>query len=125
MTRRRRPAAQVPAGESAIVGANIRVLRQRRGWSQAKLGELMGWPTPSTVCAAEGRRGGRQRGFTTDEVRRLGVIFGVPPGKLTTVCANCDGYPPAGFACLICGATYTGESPPTTGNRTDLQEAGR
>src|ERR1700733_11357293 len=114
MTRQRRPAAQVPAGESAIVGANIRVLRQRNGWSQAKLGELMGWPTASTVCAAEGHRGGRQRGFTTDEVQRLGVIFGIPPWALTTRCVNCNGHPPAGFACLTCGATFTGEHPPTT-----------
>jgi hypothetical protein len=105
MAGRRRRAAEVPAGESAIVGANIRFLRQRRGWSQAKLGELMGWRTASTVCAAEGRRGGRQRGFTGDEVQRLGVIFGIPPWKLTTRCANCDGYPPSGFACLTCGAS--------------------
>ena len=104
MAGRRRRAAEVPVGESAIVGANIRLLRQRRGWSQAKLGELMGWRTASTVCAAEGRRGGRQRGFTGDEVQRLGVIFGIPPWKLTTRCANCDGYPPSGFACLTCGA---------------------
>jgi hypothetical protein len=53
MAGRRRRAAQVPAGESAIAGANIRILRQRKGWSQAQLGELMGWPTTSTVCAAE------------------------------------------------------------------------
>jgi hypothetical protein len=103
MAARRRRAAEVPAGESAIVGANIRVLRQRRGWSQAKLGELMGWHTASTVCAAEGRRGGRQRGFTGDEVQRLGVIFGISPWKLTTRCANCEGHPPAGFSCLTCG----------------------
>jgi hypothetical protein len=86
------------------VGANIRFLRQRKGWSQAQLGD-------PTVCAAEGRRGGRQRGLTADEVQRLGVIFGVPPRKLTTRCANCDGYPPAGFACLTCEATYNGEHP--------------
>jgi hypothetical protein len=113
MAGRRRRAAEVPAGESAIVGANIRVLRQRKGWSQAQLGELMGWRSTSTVCAAEGRRGGQQRGFTTDEVRRLGAIFGIPPWKLTTLCANCEGHPPAGFACLTCGATYNGEHPPT------------
>ena len=106
---RRRRATEVPEGESAIVGMNIRVLRHRNGWSQAKLGALMGWPTPSTVCAAEGRRGGRQRGFTTDEVNRLSLIFGVPSRKLTTICANCDGHPAAGFACLACGATCNGE----------------
>jgi hypothetical protein len=116
MTGRRRRATEIPAGESATVGSNIRILRQRNGWSQTKLGQLMGWPTPSTVCAAEGRRGHRQRGFTTDEVQRLGIIFGVPSRKLTTRCANCEGYPPAGFACLTCGATYNGEQPLTTGS---------
>ena len=74
------------------------------GWNQAKLGELMGWPSNSTVCAAEGRRNGRQRGFTTQEVELLAAIFGVSPWRLTTRCANCGGHPPAGFACLTCGA---------------------
>lgn len=89
---------------SAIVGANIRALRQRNGWTQAQLGALMGWPTNATVCAAEGRRGGRQRGFSTDELSRLAEIFNVPPWRLTTRCANCQGNPPTGFACLTCGA---------------------
>ena len=64
----------------------------------------MGWPTTSTVCAAEGRRDGRQRGFTAEEVEQLATIFGAPPSQLTTQCANCAGHPPAGFACLTCGA---------------------
>jgi hypothetical protein len=62
---RRRRIDQIPEGTAAIVGVNIRTLRQRKGWTQAELGELMGWPTASTVCAAEGHRNGRQRGFTT------------------------------------------------------------
>ena len=37
----------------------------------------MGWPNASTVCAAEGHRSGRQRGFTAREVRQLAAIFGV------------------------------------------------
>ena len=49
----RRPRrGEIPLEHSAVVGANIRVLRQRKGWSQGMLGELMGWPTPATVCAA-------------------------------------------------------------------------
>jgi hypothetical protein len=91
--------------QSAIVGVNTRTLRQRKGWTQAKLGELMGWPNASTVCAAEGHRDGRQRGFTTEEIRQLAALFGVCPSQLTTRCANCGGHPPAGFACLACGAT--------------------
>ena len=104
MTGRRRRVDEIPQSQAAVVGANIGVLRQQHGWNQAKVGELMGWPSNSTVCAAEGRRNGRQRGFTTQEVERLAVIFGVSPSQLRMECVNCGGYPPAGFACLACGA---------------------
>jgi hypothetical protein len=67
----------------------------------------MGWISNSTVCAAEGRRDRRQRSFTTDEVHRLASIFGVKAWQLTTRCTNCEGHPPAGFACLTCGAQAT------------------
>ncbi len=53
---RRRRADEIPAEQFAIVGANIRTLRLRRGWSQAKFGELMGWSSAFTACAAEGHR---------------------------------------------------------------------
>jgi hypothetical protein len=101
---RRRRVDEIPAEQSAVVGANIRVLRLRRGWTQAKLGELMSWPTTATVCAAEGHRDGRQRGFTAGEVQQLAGIFGISSRQLTMRCANCGGHPPAGFACLTCGA---------------------
>jgi hypothetical protein len=104
MSGRRRRVDEIPQDQAAVVGANIRVLRQQHGWNQAKIGELMGWPSNSTVCAAEGCRNGRQRGFTTQEVGRLAAIFGVSPWQLTTRCANCGSHPPAGFACLTCGA---------------------
>ena len=101
---RRYRADEIPQEQFAVVGANIRMLRLLRGWTQGQLGELMFWPTTATVCAAEGKRGGRQRGFTGAEVMRLATIFGVSPQQLTTQCANCGGYPQAGFACLTCGA---------------------
>jgi hypothetical protein len=106
MPGRRRRVDEIPQDQAAVVGANIRVLRQQHCWNQAKVGELMGWPnvSNSTVCAAEGHRNGRQRGFTADEVERLATIFGVSPSQLTTRCANCGGHPPTGFACLTCGA---------------------
>jgi transcriptional regulator with XRE-family HTH domain len=72
------PLWRAPKTQAVVVGANIRVLRQRNGWTQAKLGELMGWRSNSTVCAAEGHRGGMQRGFTADEVQRLAGIFALP-----------------------------------------------
>jgi transcriptional regulator with XRE-family HTH domain len=104
--RRRRVggAGELLTEQCAIVGANIRALRQRRGWSQAKLGELMSWPSTSTVCAAEGRRRDRQRSSSAAEVEQLAAIFGLSPALLTTRCANCSAHPPAGFACLACGA---------------------
>jgi transcriptional regulator with XRE-family HTH domain len=100
---RRRRAGEIPQAQAAVVGANIRVLRQCNGWTQARLGELMGWRSNSTVCAAEGRRNGRQRGFTPEEVQRLAGIFGLKPWQLATRCANCDGHPPRGFVCDSCG----------------------
>jgi len=104
MRGRRYCAGEIPEAQAVVVGANIRVLRQRNGWTQAMLGELMGWRSNSTVCAAEGRRSGRQRGFTPDEVQRLARIFGIKPWQLTTRCANCEGHPPRGFTCESCGA---------------------
>ncbi len=76
---RRRRVDNIPEEQTAIAGVNIRTLRQREGWSQAKLAELMGWQSASTVCAAEGRRDGRQRGFTAREIERLAAIFGISP----------------------------------------------
>lgn len=108
---RRRGSYEIPAEEAAIVGINIRTLRQRRGWSQRQLGELMDWSYASTVCSAEGHRGGRQRRFTVKEVWRLAAIFHVSYGELTTRCANCNGQPPSGFACLACGAALDGRRP--------------
>lgn len=63
MAGRRRCVDEIPAGQCAVIGANIRTLRHRKGWTQAALGELMGWPTNSAVCAAEGRRDGRMAAY--------------------------------------------------------------
>ena len=101
---------EIPEAQARVVGTNIRVLRQRAGWPQGQLGALMGWRANSTVCAAEGQRGGRQRGFTLDEVHRLADIFGLEPWQLMTRCANCGGHPPRGFTCQSCGAQQTASS---------------
>jgi transcriptional regulator with XRE-family HTH domain len=111
---RRRRVDAIPEGQPAVVGVNLRTLRQRKGWSQVKLGELMGWQSASTVCAAEGRRGGRQRGFTAREIKRLAAIFDISPRQLTARCVNCGGHPPAGFSCLACGAAIDGRVRPSS-----------
>jgi transcriptional regulator with XRE-family HTH domain len=100
------PATKLPPAQSAIAAANIRILRQRNGWTQAQLGQLMGWPAPSTVCAAEGHRGGRQRRFARWEIDQLAAIFGVLTAQLLTQCATCGGHPPPGYACLACKAEH-------------------
>jgi transcriptional regulator with XRE-family HTH domain len=107
MQGRRREVEVIPREQAAIVGANIRALRTGKGLTQTQVGELMGWTSNSTVCAAEGRRGGRQRSFTTDEVERLAGFFGIEAWQLTTRCVNCQGHPPIGFACLTCGVEAT------------------
>jgi hypothetical protein len=96
MQGRRRAVEVIPREQAAIVGANIRTLRQTKGWTQGHVGVLMGWASNSTVCAAEGHRDGRQRSFTTDEVQRLADIFEVESWRLSTRCAMCEGHPPAG-----------------------------
>jgi transcriptional regulator with XRE-family HTH domain len=106
------PAAKLPQDQCATAAANIRALRQRNGWTQATLGQLMGWTAPSTVCAAEGHRGERQRRFARWEIEQLASIFGVPAHQLLTRCATCDGQPPPGYACLTCKA----EHPPIPGH---------
>jgi hypothetical protein len=72
----------------------------------------MGWPTTSTMCAAEGHRDGRQRGFTPEEVGRLAAIFGVSSWQLLTRCANGEGQPPTGSHALHAGCAGT-ELPPS------------
>jgi transcriptional regulator with XRE-family HTH domain len=107
MQGRRRAVELIPREQAAIVGANLRALRQGKGWPQSHVGALMGWASNSTVCAAEGHRDGRQRSFTADEVQRLAGIFGVKVWQLTTRCATCGGHPLTGFACLTCGTQAT------------------
>jgi hypothetical protein len=98
------PAAKLPAAQCAIAAVNMRALRQRNGWTQAHLGHLMGWPAASTVCAAEGHRGGRQRRFARWEVDQLAAIFGIPAVQFLSRCVTCGGQPPPGYSCLACKA---------------------
>ena len=116
------PAIKLPAVECAIAAANIRVLRQRNGWSQAYLGELMGWPAPSTVCAAEGHRGGRQRRFARWEIAQLAAIFGVPTLQLLTRCAICGGQPPPGTP--VWPASRAPAAPPARNGSLSRRRAG-
>jgi hypothetical protein len=103
----RGPAAKLPPALSAIATANLRVLRQRNGWTQAHLAHLMGWGAASTTCAAEGHRGGRAaRRFAAWEIGQLAHLFGITPAQFLTRCLTCGGQPPSGYACLACQAEH-------------------
>jgi transcriptional regulator with XRE-family HTH domain len=119
---------KLSAEQCTVVAANIRTLRQRKGWTQVKLGELMGGLSASTVCAAEGHRNDRQRSFTIREIEQLAAIFDISPAQLMTRCMNCGGHPPTGFACLACGAkpdSDHSDTPALTGSAQDTRAAVR
>jgi hypothetical protein len=69
-------------------------------------------PGDEVAIAWESRDFGVGRGsnrprriLTVREVTSLAEIFGVTPEWLmTSTCSHCHGLPPAGFACLSCGA---------------------
>lgn len=96
----------VPENQLPVIGANVRALRQAHGWSQRHLATLLGWgPDPSSICRLEKEaRDGRRRNITVPELERLADIFEVAVWQLKARCIVCDGSPPAGFACLTCGA---------------------
>lgn len=96
----------IPENQLPTIGANVRALRQGMGWTQRHLATLLGWgPDASSICRLEKEaKDGRRRGITVHELDRLADIFEVAVWQLRARCVICDGNPPAGFACLTCGA---------------------
>ena len=82
--RRPGPASKLPPAECAIAAANIRVLRQRNGWSQAYLGELMGWPAPLHRVRRRRppRRTAASRHPGTPAWPQPGLVFQSGPGSV-------------------------------------------
>jgi transcriptional regulator with XRE-family HTH domain len=64
-----------PIGD--VIAANVRAERARRRWTQADLGERVGWPRSSVSDVESGRRR-----VTADDLVALCVAFGVPLLKL-------------------------------------------
>jgi transcriptional regulator with XRE-family HTH domain len=90
--------------QSAFIGKKVRILREEKGWGLGKLGELMDWPTRSTVSRAEAGNSVRQRRFTIAEVERLAAIFDTSLSHFLVPCGHCGGKPEPGFLCLVCEA---------------------
>ena len=97
----------VPENQLPIIGANVRALRQGMGWTQRKLAVAMGLGAHNVSAVSRLEKAapdGHRRNITTHELNRLADIFEVAVWQLKTRCVVCDGSPPAGFACLTCGA---------------------
>lgn len=98
-----------------VVGRNVARLRRMKGWSQAQLAiELapkLGRAPWSRQAVNMGEQG--KRSWTATEVAAVAGLFGVSPGALfePSNCVTCDGEPPAGFACMECGASAKREIP--------------
>lgn len=68
-----------------VIGERVRVQREARGWTQAKLGELVGsqlgqeWPRQAISAAEKGKRA-----FTAAELVTFAHVLGVGIGHLLT-----------------------------------------
>jgi transcriptional regulator with XRE-family HTH domain len=104
-------ATEVSNKLSVRVALNARRLRTARRWSVRDLSRRLrslGCPiSPATLCGRE--TGSRPARVSVDELAGLAEVFGVSPADLlsedlTVTCSNCNGEPPSGFSCCICGA---------------------
>ena len=107
--------ANTDAPLSANVGRNVRALRVARGWSVRRLSEECATVgatqiTHSSIANLErdqaGTAGRKPREVTVDELYAFARVLGVSADRLVhgPRCEACDDMPPAGFACLACGA---------------------
>lgn len=96
---------------SRTVGANVRTLRTKRGWSQralAKNTELTGKPVGfSTICRMEKASTPEASpvAIYIDDVVSLAAALNVTVHQLiaTPKCLACMDSPPPGYACRTCG----------------------
>jgi transcriptional regulator with XRE-family HTH domain len=100
-----------PMDVARFVSANVRRLRQARGWTQVEAAQRFAaihgehWSN-ATWSQAEQAHSGRQRVWSVDELVSMAALFRVPVSQLlpeTPVCPQCDGKPPTGFTCNACG----------------------
>lgn len=95
---------------SDLAATRIRQLRAARGLNRDALAKLVGHGmTAAAITNIEtGRRspdGARRRELTIDELSWFAAALGLRSDELLSdTCARCAGAPPAGFACLGCGA---------------------
>ena len=88
------------------VAANVRHLRTAQGISTARLSKMLGEHGRPIQATGITRIEGLYRAVDADDLVALADIFGVSPAEMLTPfrCKACNGEPPAGFSCRICGA---------------------
>lgn len=92
------------------ISGRVRRLRKLKGWTQAEaVGQFNrvsgeNWSEASWGLAERVGKG-RQRAWTANEIYALAQLFEVPVGDLfETFCGRCEGTPPLGFTCNVCGS---------------------
>ena len=89
----------LPQVRSRAAGIRIRNLRKDLGWTQAELARKAG-VTQVMLSRAET---GTDR-MSPRTVTALAAALGADLDALLAECGHCHGKPPAGYACLSCGA---------------------
>ena len=84
-----------------VFGRRLQREREARHWSLREAAEKCGLAAASTIMRAE-----RGSDVALSSAIALAAMYGVPLSALLaeSSCGQCDGTPPAGFACLSCGA---------------------
>lgn len=92
---------------ACLVVTNVRILRDRRGWSGADLAaRMIDMPHPVTRAQLANLENGRRAGLSLDETVALAAALNVTPWwTLATdlpLCGHCRSDPPPGFVCTVC-----------------------
>jgi hypothetical protein len=114
-----------PTAVTDIAVANIRALRQERGWTTTDVGTHMadiGFPiSRGYLTNRENKHTKSSMGV--DELVAFATILGVTPQSLLiepSACLHCGGLPPGGYTCNACGegsgSRPRGAIPPSRGN---------
>lgn len=90
---------------AGIFAANVFQLRNARGWTQEKLGQMYNPDAAKPAASVVMIESGRQTGL--DTVDRMAAVLGKTAQEMITPlpCEWCGGKPPEGFGCLDCDAT--------------------
>jgi ribosome-binding protein aMBF1 (putative translation factor) len=90
-----------------VFAKRMRQVRERRGWSQAKLADWMRTYGVDLHSTAITRIERGERSISLNEASAVAAALGVLLVELLqeVQCEACGDAPPAGFACKSCGAS--------------------